>query len=167
MRRAKNSVCAVGSVVEHRLHTAGVTGSNPVPRTTPPKKQPSGCFFLLPENRRRRRQHMHLQSQKDQRISLFSAVGTSMTRSVARTASVRWNISVPRDLDEDARIFLDSGIGKEGSLSAPVRKAVSLHIMSSLTAEAKKKVRAAGLSQQELDKTIAQAIAWTINQIAN
>lgn len=25
--------CAVGSVVEHRLHTAGVTGSNPVPRT--------------------------------------------------------------------------------------------------------------------------------------
>lgn len=25
---------AVGSVVEHRLHTAGVTGSNPVPRTT-------------------------------------------------------------------------------------------------------------------------------------
>ena len=28
----------------------------------------------------------------------------------------------------------------------------------------KKKVRAAGLSQQELDKTIAQAIAWTKKQ---
>ncbi len=87
-----------------------------------------------------------------------------MTRSVARTASVRWNISVPRDLDEDARIFLDSGTGKEGSLSALVRKAVSLHILSSLTAEAKKTVRAAGLSQQELDKTIAQAIALTKKQ---
>ena len=38
---------AVGSVVEHRLHTAGVTGSNPVPRT---KKQPQGCFFIPGKN---------------------------------------------------------------------------------------------------------------------
>lgn len=40
--------CAVGSVVEHRLHTAGVTGSNPVPRTRIQKKGPLRCPFFLP-----------------------------------------------------------------------------------------------------------------------
>ena len=36
---------AVGSVVEHRLHTAGVTGSNPVPRTT---QSSFGLLFCCP-----------------------------------------------------------------------------------------------------------------------
>src|SRR5437868_3261767 len=32
--------CALGSVVEHRLHTAGVPGSNPGARTTSPGSLP-------------------------------------------------------------------------------------------------------------------------------
>ncbi len=32
-----NSECAVSSVVEHYLDTVGVTGSNPVSRTIPPR----------------------------------------------------------------------------------------------------------------------------------
>ena len=84
-----------------------------------------------------------------------------------RTCVSTFNAHLPSELTQLTHQlcqFLTLHNSKEGSLSALVRKAVSLHILSSLTAEAKKKVRAAGLSQQELDKTIAQAIAWTKKQ---
>lgn len=87
-----------------------------------------------------------------------------MTQSATRIANVKWNISVPPDFDEATRIYLASQGGKKGSLSSLVQKAVSRYILSSLTGEAKKKVRASGLSQNELDKIIADGIAWAKDQ---
>lgn len=87
-----------------------------------------------------------------------------MNHSVTRVANVKWNISVPPDFDEATRIYLASRGGKKGSLSSLVQKAVSLYILDSLTAEAKDKVRASGLSQKELDKIVADGIAWAKNQ---
>ena len=83
-----------------------------------------------------------------------------MMQSDDRPAKVRWNLSVPPDLDEAARLYHASQGGKKGSLSALVRKAVSCYILSSLTSEAKEKVRSSGLSQEELDNLIADAIVW-------
>ena len=87
-----------------------------------------------------------------------------MTQSATRIANVKWNISVPPDFDEATRIDLASQGGKKGSLSSLVQKAVSRYILSSLTGEAKEKVRASGLSQNELDKIIADGIAWAKDQ---
>ena len=87
-----------------------------------------------------------------------------MTQSATRIANVKWNISVPPDFDEATRIYLASQGGKKGSLSSLVQKAVSRYILSSLTGEAKEKVPAYGLSQNELDKIIADGIAWAKDQ---
>lgn len=87
-----------------------------------------------------------------------------MTQSATRIANVKWNISVPPDFDETTRIYLASQGGKKGSLSSLVQKAVSRYILSSLTGEAKEKVRASRLSQNELDKIIADGIAWAKDQ---
>lgn len=87
-----------------------------------------------------------------------------MTQSATRIANVKWNISVPPDFDEATRIYLASQGGKKGSLSSLVQKAVSRYILSSLTGEAKEKVRASELSQNELDKIIADGIAWAKDQ---
>ena len=87
-----------------------------------------------------------------------------MTQSATRIANVKWNISVPPDFDEATRIYLASQGGKKGSLSSLVQKAVSRYILSSLTGEAKEKVHAAGLSQNELNKIIADGIAWAKDQ---
>ena len=73
-----------------------------------------------------------------------------MTQSATRIANVKWNISVPPDFDEATRIYLASQGGKKGSLSSLVQKAVSRYILSSLTGEAKEKVRASGLSTRLL-----------------
>lgn len=87
-----------------------------------------------------------------------------MIQSASRIPNVVWNISVPADLDEATRLYLASQGGEENSLSALVQKAVSLYIASSLTGEAKKEVLASGLSQSELDKIIADGIAWAQDQ---
>lgn len=87
-----------------------------------------------------------------------------MNQSVTRIANVKWNISVPPDFDEATRIFLASQGGKKGSLSSLVQKAVSRYILASLTGEVKEQVRASGLSQGKLDKTIAEGLAWSKNQ---
>ena len=87
-----------------------------------------------------------------------------MTQSATRIANVKWNISVPPDFDEATRIYLASQGGKKGSLSSLVQKAVSRYILSSLTGEAKEKVHASGLSQNELNKNIADGIAWAKDQ---
>lgn len=87
-----------------------------------------------------------------------------MTQSATRIANVKWNISVPPDFDEATRIYLASQGGKKGSLSSLVQKAVSRYILSSLTGEAKGKVRASGLSQNELNKIFADGIAWAKDQ---
>ena len=87
-----------------------------------------------------------------------------MTRSAARVAKVKWNISVPPEFDEATRIYLASQGGRKGSLSSLVRKAVSCYILSSLAGEDKEKVRASGLSQNELDKIIADGLTWAKDQ---
>ena len=87
-----------------------------------------------------------------------------MTRSVTRTANVKWNISVPPDFDEATRIYLASQGGKKGALSALVQKAVSRYIISSLTKQAKEKVCNSGLSQGDLDKIILKGVAWEKDQ---
>ena len=87
-----------------------------------------------------------------------------MTQSVTCTANVKWNISVPPDFDEATRIYLASQGGKKGALSALVQKAVSRYILSSLTRQAKEKVRNSKLSQGDLDKIIAKGIAWAKDQ---
>ena len=73
-------------------------------------------------------------------------------------------MSVAADCDEATRIYLASQGGKKGSLSSLVQKAVSRYILSSLTGEAKEKVRASRLSQSELDKIIADGLAWAKDQ---
>ena len=87
-----------------------------------------------------------------------------MTQPAARTANVKWNISVPPDFDEATRIYLASQGGKKGALSSLVQKAVSRYILSSLAGEAKEEVRASGLSQDALDKIIADGLAWAREQ---
>ena len=83
-----------------------------------------------------------------------------MTQSAIRTTNVKWNISVPPEFDEATRIYLASQGGKKGALSTLVQKAVSRYILASLAGEAKKKVQNLGLSQRDLDKIIADGIAW-------
>ena len=87
-----------------------------------------------------------------------------MTQSAVRTTNVKWNISVSSEFDEDTRIYLASQGGKKGALSALVQKAVSRYILASLAEETKKNVRNSGLSQKDLDKIIAEGIAWARNQ---
>lgn len=87
-----------------------------------------------------------------------------MPESAAPVPNVVWNISVPADLDEATRLYLASQGGEENSLSALVQKAVSLYILSSLTGEAKTEVQASGLSGNDLDRIIADGIAWAQDQ---
>ena len=83
-----------------------------------------------------------------------------MTQSVICNSNVQWNISVPPDFDEATRIYLASHGGKKGALSSLVQKAVSRYIISSLAEEAKEEVRTSGLSQDDLDKIIADGVMW-------
>ena len=87
-----------------------------------------------------------------------------MSEPPARSGNVRWNISATPEFDESTRLFLAPTGGRKGSLSALVQKAVSRYILSERTAEAKKKVKDSGLSQPELDKIIADGIAWAKEQ---
>ena len=83
-----------------------------------------------------------------------------MTQSVICNSNVKWNISVPPDFDEATRIYLASHGAKKGALSSLVQKAVSRYIISSLAEEAKEEVRTSGLSQDDLDKIIADGVMW-------
>ena len=83
-----------------------------------------------------------------------------MTQSVICNSNVKWNISVPPDFDEATRIYLASHGGTKGALSSLVQKAVSRYIISSLAEEAKEEVRTSGLSQDDLDKIIADGVMW-------
>jgi len=83
-----------------------------------------------------------------------------MTRSTAFKTSVKWDISVPSEFNDDIVSFLASQDEKTEDLSALVQKAVSRYILSSLSREAKDKVRNSGLSQTDLDKIIAVGLVW-------
>lgn len=83
-----------------------------------------------------------------------------MSQSVVRTANVKWDISVPPEFDEEIRFYLASQGENKESLSELVQKAVSRYILSSLSKEAKDKVENSGLSQKDLEKIIADSLAW-------
>lgn len=86
-----------------------------------------------------------------------------MSQSVVRTANVKWDISVPLEFDEAIRFYLASQGENNESLSELVQKAVSRYILSSLSKEAKDKVENSGLSQKDLEKIIADSLAWAKN----
>lgn len=83
-----------------------------------------------------------------------------MPQSSTPLPNVNWSISVPAEFDEAVRLFLASQGEKEASLSSLVQKAVARYILSSVTAEAKAKVRKSGISQEELDRIIADGVAF-------
>ena len=87
-----------------------------------------------------------------------------MTRTEIDTNKVVWKISVPREMDEAVRLYLASQEEKTDALSNLVQKAVSCYLLSSFSAEAKRKVCDSGLLQNELEEIIDKGIAWAKEQ---
>lgn len=83
-----------------------------------------------------------------------------MTQTEIDTNKVVWKISVPREMDEAVRLYLASQEEKTDALSDLVQKAVSCYLLSSFSAEAKRKVCDSGLLQNELEEIIDKGIAW-------
>ena len=87
-----------------------------------------------------------------------------MTQTEIDTNKVVWRISVPREMDEAVRLYLASQEEKTDALSDLVQKAVSCYLLSSFSAEAKRKVCDSGLLQNELEEIIDKGIAWAKEQ---
>lgn len=87
-----------------------------------------------------------------------------MTRTEIDTNKVVWKISVPREMDEAVRLYLASQEEKTDVLSNLVQKAVSCYLLSSFSAEAKRKVCDSGLLQNELEEIIDKGNAWAKEQ---
>lgn len=87
-----------------------------------------------------------------------------MTQTEIDTNKVVWKISVPREMDEAVRLYLASQEEKTDALSDLVQKAVSCYLLSSFSAEAKRKVCDSGLLQNELEEIIDKGIAWAKEQ---
>lgn len=83
-----------------------------------------------------------------------------MNQSATRKVSIKWDITVPSQFNDDIVSFLASQGKKTEDLSALVQKALSRYILSDLSSEAKYKVRNSGLSQKDLDKIIADSLVW-------
>lgn len=83
-----------------------------------------------------------------------------MNQSATRKVSIKWDITVPSQFNDDIVSFLASQGKKTEDLSALVQKALSRYILSDLSREAKYKVRNSGLSQKDLDKIIADSLVW-------
>lgn len=80
-------------------------------------------------------------------------------------ATVRWNISVPAELDKDLRKYLArSGQAKKGGLSRFVGDAVNWHLFDELRNEMAKAT--AHLSEEEVAKAVNEALALTRKQRA-
>ena len=87
-----------------------------------------------------------------------------MTQTEIDTNKVVWKISVPREMDEAVRLYLASQEEKTDALSDLVQKAVSCYLLSSFSAEAKRKVCDSGLLQNELEEIIDKGITWAKEQ---
>lgn len=83
-----------------------------------------------------------------------------MNQSATRKVSIKWDITVPSQFNDDIVSFLASQGKKTEDLSALVQKALFRYILSDLSREAKYKVRNSGLSQKDLDKIIADSLVW-------
>lgn len=77
-----------------------------------------------------------------------------MTKRDSCIGGVKWTVTVPAELDESVRRYLASrGKGVDG-LSELVQKAVAGHLLSLSVRECKEEVRKAGLTQQELERSL-------------
>jgi hypothetical protein len=75
------------------------------------------------------------------------------------TATTRWNLVVPRELDKSLRQFLaDEGRGKKGDISRFVTEAVHKHIFETTLRAVREKN--ANVSQEEIDKAVEESLAW-------
>lgn len=75
------------------------------------------------------------------------------------TATTRWNLVVPRELDKSLRQFLaNEGRGKKGDLSRFVAEAVNKHIFDS----ALKTVHEhnANVPLEEIEAAVEESLAW-------
>ncbi len=73
--------------------------------------------------------------------------------------TVRWNVAVSADMDQDLRMFLASqGGGRKGDLSRFIQEAVRAHILE-LSADQAKAANA-DLSESEIEGAIEEALEW-------
>ena len=77
-------------------------------------------------------------------------------------STVRWNIAVSADTDQDLRIFLASqGHGRKGNLSRFIEDAVRARILD-ITAQQAKQANAA-VTESELEAMTLEATQWAQN----
>jgi hypothetical protein len=75
------------------------------------------------------------------------------------TATTRWNLVVPKELDKSLRQFLaNEGRGKKGDLSRFVAEAVNRSIFDMAHQSVMEKN--AGVDPVELDAAIEESLAW-------
>lgn len=80
-------------------------------------------------------------------------------------ATVRWNISVPAELDKDLRKYLArSGRAKKGGLSQFVEEAVNWHLFDELRTEMERTT--AHMSEEEVATAVDEALASVRKQRA-
>jgi len=73
--------------------------------------------------------------------------------------TVRWNIAVSQEMDQSVRMFLAArGGGRKGDLSRFIEDAVRAHLLEEASAQAR--TAASGMSEDELNGLIDEAVAW-------
>jgi hypothetical protein len=75
------------------------------------------------------------------------------------TATTRWNLVVPKELDKSLRQFLaNEGRGKKGDLSRFVAEAVNKHIFDTALNAAREHNK--DVDPDEMDAIIEESLAW-------
>jgi Ribbon-helix-helix domain len=75
------------------------------------------------------------------------------------TATTRWNLVVPKELDKSLRQFLaNEGRGKKGDLSRFVTEAVNKHIFDTALNAAREHNK--DVDPDEMDAIIEESLAW-------
>lgn len=73
--------------------------------------------------------------------------------------TVRWNIAVPRDVDQSVRMFIAAqGGGRKGDLSRFIEEAVRAYLLERAVDQAK--TASAGRSETELAHLVDEAVQW-------
>jgi len=75
------------------------------------------------------------------------------------TATTRWNLVVPKELDQSLRQFLaNEGRGKKGDLSIFVAEAVNKHIFDTALKAAREHNK--DVAPDEMDAIVEESLAW-------
>lgn len=78
---------------------------------------------------------------------------------MSTTATTRWNLVVPKELDKSLRQFLaNEGRGKKGDLSRFVTEAVNKHIFDTALMAARERNK--DVDPDEMDAIIEESLAW-------